>query len=33
MREVSGNSDPAVWGDLGVVVAFVLGAQVLGALT
>jgi ABC-2 type transport system permease protein len=33
MREVSGTSDPAVWGDLGVVAAFVLGALVLGALT
>jgi ABC-2 type transport system permease protein len=33
MRTVSGDSDPAVWGDLGLVAAFALGALVLGALT
>jgi ABC-2 type transport system permease protein len=33
MRKVSGDTDPAVWGDLGLVAAFALGALVLGALT
>ena len=33
MRKVSGDSDPAVWGDLGLVAAFALAALVLGALT
>jgi ABC-2 type transport system permease protein len=33
MTKVSGDTDPAMWGDLGVVAAFVLGALVLGALT
>jgi ABC-2 type transport system permease protein len=33
MRKVSGDTDPTVWGDLGLVAAFALGALVLGALT
>jgi ABC-2 type transport system permease protein len=33
MRKVSGDSDPAVWGDLALVGAFAVGALVLGALT
>ena len=33
MRKVAGDTDPAVWGDLGLVAAFALGALVLGALT
>ena len=33
MTAVSRDAHPAVWGDLGVVVACVLGALVLGALT
>ncbi|MBW8751367.1 MAG: ABC transporter permease [Propionibacteriales bacterium] len=33
MRKVSGDADPAVWGDLGLVAAFALAALVLGALT
>jgi ABC-2 type transport system permease protein len=33
MTAVSRDTDPAVWGDLGVIVAFVTGALVLGALT
>jgi ABC-2 type transport system permease protein len=33
MRKVSGDSDPAVWGDLGLVAAFAVGGLVLGALT
>jgi hypothetical protein len=30
---VSRDTDPAVWGDLGVVVGFVVGALAAGALT
>jgi ABC-2 type transport system permease protein len=33
MRKVAGDTDPAVWGDLGLVAAFAIGALVLGALT
>jgi ABC-2 type transport system permease protein len=33
MREVSTVEDPSVWGDLGLVTAFVVGGLVLGALT
>jgi ABC-2 type transport system permease protein len=33
MTKVSSDTDPAMWGDLGVVAAFVLAALVLGALT
>jgi ABC-2 type transport system permease protein len=33
MRKVAGDTDPAVWGDLGLVAAFALGGLVLGALT
>ena len=33
MRKVSGDTDPAVWGDLGLVGAFAAGALVLGAMT
>jgi ABC-2 type transport system permease protein len=33
MRKVSGDTDPAVWGDLALVSAFAVGALVLGALT
>jgi len=33
MRKVAGDTDPAVWGDLGLVAAFALCALVLGALT
>jgi ABC-2 type transport system permease protein len=33
MRKVAGDSDPAVWGDLGLVGVFALGGLVLGALT
>ena len=33
MREVSGQADPAVWSDLGIIGAFVVGGLVLGALT
>ena len=33
MRKVSGDTDPAMWGDLGLVAAFALGALVLGAMT
>jgi ABC-2 type transport system permease protein len=33
MRKVAGDTDPAVWGDLGLVATFALGALVLGALT
>jgi ABC-2 type transport system permease protein len=33
MRSVSRTAEPAVWGDLGVVVGFAIGALVLGALT
>jgi ABC-2 type transport system permease protein len=33
MREVAADTDPALWGDLGLVAAFALGGLVLGALT
>jgi ABC-2 type transport system permease protein len=33
MRKVAGDTDPAVWGDLGLVAAFAGGGLVLGALT
>jgi len=33
MRKVAGETDPAVWGDLGLVAAFAAAALVLGALT
>jgi ABC-2 type transport system permease protein len=33
MTKVSRDTDPAMWGDLGVVAAFVVAALVLGALT
>jgi ABC-2 type transport system permease protein len=33
MRKVSGDADPAVWGDLALVAGFALGGLVLGALT
>jgi ABC-2 type transport system permease protein len=33
MRKVAGDSDPAVWGDLGLVAAFALAGLALGALT
>ena len=33
MRSVSRSADPAVWGDLTVVVGFAIGGLVLGALT
>lgn len=33
MSKVSADTDPAVWGDLSVIVAFTLGALVLGAAT
>jgi ABC-2 type transport system permease protein len=33
MRKVAADSDPAVWGDLGLVAAFAAGGLVLGALT
>ena len=33
MRKVSGDTDPAVWGDLSLVAAFAVVALVLGALT
>jgi ABC-2 type transport system permease protein len=33
MRKVAGDTDPAVWGDLGLIAVFALGALVLGALT
>jgi len=33
MQKVSRDSDPALWGDLGLVAAFALGGLVLGALT
>jgi ABC-2 type transport system permease protein len=33
MRKVAGDTDPAVWGDLGLVAAFAVGGLVLGALT
>ena len=33
MQELTRSADPGVWGDLGIVFAFVLGALVLGAAT
>ncbi len=33
MSKVAGDSDPAVWGDLGLVAAFALAGLALGALT
>jgi ABC-2 type transport system permease protein len=33
MRKVAADTDPALWGDLGLVAAFALGGLVLGALT
>ena len=33
MRKVADDTDPAMWGDLGIVVAFVAGGLALGALT
>ena len=33
MQKVSGDSDPAVWGDLALVAAFAVAGLVLGALT
>jgi ABC-2 type transport system permease protein len=33
MRKVAADSDPALWGDLGLVAAFAVGGLVLGALT
>ncbi len=33
MRSVSGDADPAILGDLGLIAAFTIGALMLGALT
>jgi hypothetical protein len=33
MTKVSAQADPALWGDLGIVLAYTAGVLVLGALT